>query len=122
MWGLGAAVVVGPLNGGMDYPKAFRQDRSVASRLSVILGRWLANLVNILLPGKRRAAVVLVAKQRTRSALPALGRPAVSSISSKMALIFSIWRQRSTRNYTSDTVRFVFMGRLIDWESARYCS
>ena len=25
MWGLGAAVVMGPLNGGMEYPDAFRR-------------------------------------------------------------------------------------------------
>src|SRR5256885_9032267 len=30
MWGLGAAVVIGPLN-GMDYPEAFRRERSILS-------------------------------------------------------------------------------------------
>src|ERR1700722_9511275 len=70
MWGLGTAIVIGPLNGGMDYPKAFQTERSILSRMAFAFGRWLANFVNILLPGKRRADLILVANRRTQDALP----------------------------------------------------
>ena len=45
MWGLGAAVVIGPLNGGMDYPEAFRRERNLLSGLALGFGRALANFV-----------------------------------------------------------------------------
>jgi hypothetical protein len=69
MYGLGAPVVIGPLNGGMEYPEAFRRERSRASRLAFNLGRWLAHFVNALIPGTLRSEIVLVANRRTREAL-----------------------------------------------------
>ena len=115
MWGLGAAVVIGPLNGGMEYPDAFRQEQGLLSRLAFASGRWLSNFVNVLLPGKRRADVVLVANRRTREALPhgVTGR-IVELVEN--GVDFSIW-QGSIRKERNDPVQFVFVGRLIDWKA-----
>lgn len=44
MWGLGAAVVIGPLNGGMDYPEAFRRERNLVSGLAQALVERLPTL------------------------------------------------------------------------------
>ena len=113
MWGLGAAVVIGPLNGGMDYPEAFRRERSILSRLAFTFGRWLANFVNDLLPGKRRANVILVANQRTRGALPrGISGHVVELVEN--GVDFAIWRQGSVRKQQSDLIDFIFVGRLID--------
>jgi glycosyltransferase involved in cell wall biosynthesis len=116
IWGLGTAVVIGPLNGGMDYPEAFRRERSLLSGLAFTFGRWLANFVNVLIPGKRRADVVLVANQRTREALPrGLAGHIVELVENGVDL--SIWRQGSTPKEKNDVIQFVFVGRLIDWKA-----
>jgi glycosyltransferase involved in cell wall biosynthesis len=116
MWGLGAAVVIGPLNGGMGYPEAFRRERNFISELALDSGRALANFVNLLLPGKRRADVVLVANRRTQEALPTgIAGQVIELVENGVDL--SIWKRRSIDRSTSDTVRFVFVGRLIDWKA-----
>ena len=71
LFGLGAPVVIGPMNGGMDYPPAFRRQRGGVERILLSLGRASAAILNTLMPGKRRAATLLVANRRTRDALPA---------------------------------------------------
>ena len=69
MYGFGVPVVIGPMNGNMTYPPGFRS-RSLLERAFVPVARRLTELANYLIPGKRRAAVLLVANERTRLALP----------------------------------------------------
>jgi glycosyltransferase involved in cell wall biosynthesis len=117
--GLGVPVVIGPMNGGMDYPTAFRGAESLFTRITVALGRSSANLVNTLIPGKKNAAVLLVANQRTREALP-------SSTSGKIIEIpengvdLGIWTIPETMPHSSVPLdapaRFLFVGRLVDWK------
>src|SRR6202011_916813 len=45
MWGRGAAVVIGRLNAGMEYPAAFRLEQRLLSRFAFTCGRWFANFV-----------------------------------------------------------------------------
>ena len=70
IFGMGVPVVMGPMNGGMNYPPAFRHMESRFINLSVKMGRLFANLFNSLIPGKRKATTLLVANQRTKEALP----------------------------------------------------
>ena len=115
MWGLGAAVVIGPLNGGMEYPEAFRRERGALSRIAFRLARLIAHSVNLLLPGKRRADVVLVANDRTRQALPHGVTGRIIELAEN-GVDFSIWR-RSSHNREDGPTRFIFVGRLIDWKA-----
>ena len=65
---LGAPVVIGPMNGGMDFPLDFaEQERARARRVGEDAALALRES---LIPGKRRAAALLVANERTRPALP----------------------------------------------------
>jgi glycosyltransferase involved in cell wall biosynthesis len=116
MWGLGAAVVIGPLNGGMEYPEAFRRERSILSGFAFTFGRWVANFVNVLIPGKRRADVILVANWRTREALPRGITGRIVELVEN-GVDFSIWQQRSIQIEKKDLTEFVFVGRLIDWKA-----
>lgn len=50
-FGLGMPLIIGPMNGSMDYPPAFRSAELPASRIFVGLARSLTALVNLLLPG-----------------------------------------------------------------------
>jgi hypothetical protein len=70
MHGVGAPVVIGPMNGGMKLPRDFGRTRSPLANAFVRVGRRLSALANFLVPGKRRAAALLVANERTRKALP----------------------------------------------------
>jgi glycosyltransferase involved in cell wall biosynthesis len=120
MFGLGVPVVIGPLNGGMDYPPAFHGAESLVSRVAIAAARLFVDIGNTLLPGKKRADVVLVANERTRRALPAGIRGKVIELVEN-GIDFSVWS-----GVPSDTVvetqntgapRFVFLGRLVDWKA-----
>ncbi len=67
---VGAPVIIGPMNGGMDYPPAFRAEQSWFKKLLFRVGVSQASWLNKVMPGKRRAAILLVANERTRAALP----------------------------------------------------
>ena len=70
IFGMNVPVIIGPMNGGMDYPPGFRKLQSRTERLALATGRRLADFMNYLMPGKREAAMLLVANERTRAALP----------------------------------------------------
>ncbi len=117
LFGLGAPVLMGPLNGGMEYPPAFRGTESIATRTFVIVARKLSDAFNALLPGKRRAAMIMVANERTRLALPSGLRGQVRELVEN-GVDMAIWDaarkplvDRSRKN------RFVFIGRLVDWKA-----
>jgi glycosyltransferase involved in cell wall biosynthesis len=108
------------MNGGMDYPLAFRSADSLLSRLFVALARPLTAIANRLLPGKRNAAVLLVANQRTAAALPAGYRGRVVELVEN-GVDLATWKL-NTGDASSAAVptaanRFVFMGRLVDWKA-----
>ncbi len=111
LFGLGAPVIIGPMNGGMSYPPGYEDFESRAARLFVALGRPLAGLVNRLIPGKRRAALLLVANERTRRALPVNGRPVVDLVEN--GVDFTLWPDPGPKAPRSGPLRLVFMGRLV---------
>src|SRR5882762_7590343 len=53
IWGVGVPGIIGPLNGGMEYPPAFRAEQGKLSRLALLFGRLIANFFNLVIPGKR---------------------------------------------------------------------
>lgn len=119
MHGLGAPVVIGPMNGGMVYPPGFERGglRMVAGLES--LGRATARWMNFLMPGKRRAALLLVANKRTLRALPGgLSAPVVELPENGVDL--RLWQQQGSvavRHTLGNVTRFIFMGRLVDWKA-----
>ncbi len=124
---MGAPVVIGPMNGGMKYPPAFRNRENSFVNLGVETGRLFANLFNTLIPGKRQATTILVANQRTKESLP-------KGITGKIIEIvengvdLSIWKSKflngsldsenlAAQIETRRPVRFVFVGRLVQWKA-----
>ena len=122
MHGFKVPVVIGPLNGGMDYPAAFRKDESSLSRLSIHLGRRWADIANRVLPGKRKAAILLVANARTRSALPrGLSGTVLQLVEN--AVEPNTWRSRPGQDASTASTggvatpqRFLYIGRLVHWK------
>jgi glycosyltransferase involved in cell wall biosynthesis len=100
----------------MDYPKAFRQYTGPISRVAVAVGRQIADVLNIILPGKRRARVVLVANQRTRDALPTgLTGSIIELVENGVDL--AVWQRTAKPSKDGSAIRFVFVGRLVDWKA-----
>lgn len=115
MHGLGAPVIIGPLNGGMTYPKGFRDRESRLERWFIGFGRLFADLGNRLIRGKRRAAMVLVANERTRRALPRGCRDRVAVLCEN-GVDLALWDEPARSAPGESPVRFVFLGRLVDWK------
>jgi glycosyltransferase involved in cell wall biosynthesis len=113
-FGMGLPVIIGPLNGGMEYPQAFRRSESWTSRVTIALARLFTNVVNTLLPGKRNADVILVANERTRRALPSSIRGRVIEMVEN-GIDSSLWNGASG-DVENKACRFVFLGRLVDWK------
>jgi glycosyltransferase involved in cell wall biosynthesis len=118
IYGMGAPVIIGPMNGGIDYPPSFRHMQGHAESVAIAIGRRFATAMNWLLPGKRQAAMLLVANNRTRKALPSGVCPRIETMVEN-GVDLNLWRpenctkQGSPSNFT----RYVFVGRLVDWKA-----
>ncbi len=118
IFGMGAPVVIGPMNGGMDYPPGFQQKHSRVVDFTVYLGRQFANLLNWMIPGKRQASALLVANQRTRKALPAgVSKHVIELVENGVDA--ELWSSNSPvyAKSPSSAVHCVFVGRLVDWKA-----
>ncbi len=127
-------VVIGPMNGGMKSPSGFRHRESQFIDLSVEIGRLLANLFNVLIPGKLKATTLLVANHRTKKALPKGFHGKVIEIVEN-GVDLSIWKPKyqnqslrsenleeeiktqCSKTTTKQPIKFVFVGRLIKWKA-----
>jgi alpha-maltose-1-phosphate synthase len=121
MFGLGAPVVIGPMNGGMQYPPAFRRRRP-AQRFLGAAARGFSELLNWVLPGKRKATVVLVANARTRAALPRAVRGDIVELVEN-GVDFDVFRPTGAEVSNDelatpafDGTTFLYLGRLVGWK------
>jgi glycosyltransferase involved in cell wall biosynthesis len=134
IFGMGVPVVMGPMNGGMAYPPAFGKMEGKFTGLVVGLGRQFSNVLNRVLPGKRQAAILLVANRRTQQSLPAgtTGR-VIELVENGVDL--EVWRAADPQtpfqtpslevdtsanapsSPTLEPLTFVYVGRLVDWKA-----
>jgi glycosyltransferase involved in cell wall biosynthesis len=112
---LGVPVVIGPMNGGMEYPPAFRNVESWSTRASIALGRRSADVINRLIPGKKLARTVLVANRRTRLALPSCITGEVIELAEN-GVDVTLWSVQQRTASPATPPRFLFVGRLVDWK------
>jgi glycosyltransferase involved in cell wall biosynthesis len=113
LFGLGVPVIIGPMNGGMNYPAAFRHAESLFTRTFVAFSRSCSNWVNSLVPGKKQASLLLVANHRTRLALPGCATKNILEMPEN-GVDLKIWTLPSPDAPRSATPRYIFVGRLID--------
>lgn len=111
---VGAPTVIGPMNGGMSYPEAYLQMEGRAERAVARVGYLLADVLNRVIPGKRRAALLLVANQRTRDALPAVLREVPVMELAENGVDLSRFRSAPRESPQGTATRIAFVGRLID--------
>jgi glycosyltransferase involved in cell wall biosynthesis len=107
------------MNGGLDYPPAFRKRSPLIERLFMWAGRLSASALNRLMPGKRRAAFLLVANALTRRSLPAGVTTRVLELVEN-GVDLTIWRPESHSEAAArpdGAVTFLFLGRLVALKS-----
>jgi glycosyltransferase involved in cell wall biosynthesis len=113
MYGVGAPVVIGPMNGDIEYPPAFRDRESRSAKLMISLGRQLADIWNRVMPGKLQAQTLLVANERTKQALPSgVNGTVIELVENGVDL--SVWQLLAAEKIPSEAPKFVFIGRLVD--------
>lgn len=116
MAGLGAPVIIGPMNGNMSYPPALAKRPGQKPRSDIVLKslRFLANQLHHILPGKKLAELLLVANERTRIALPTMNRGKVKTLVEN-GVDPDLWQPvTKRRSRAEDGLKIVFMGRLIE--------
>jgi glycosyltransferase involved in cell wall biosynthesis len=107
---LGAPLIIGPMNGGMNYPPAFRHYDSWLMRGFQRVGRFLSPVFHWVMPGKREARVLLVANERTRGALPRCRGEVMELVENGVDL--ELWKVED-REGGGGPVVFLFAGRLV---------
>ncbi|MGC4030436.1 MAG: glycosyltransferase family 4 protein [Tepidisphaeraceae bacterium] len=114
---MSAPVVIGPLNGDINYPAAFSHMESLSVRLSVWFGRTLSKIANKLIPGKLHAKVILVSNTRTANALPAgITGKVVHLVANAVDLkTWEVPPERAQKELNAPP-RFCFLGRLVDFK------
>lgn len=115
LFDVGAPVIIGPLNGGMDFPPNLRYRRKPVERALRSILRSASVALSVAVPGKRRAALLLVANERTRRSLPPGSTGAVQTLVEN-GVDLSTWYHRDSAPLADHSI-FVFVGRLVDWKA-----
>lgn len=118
---LGVPVVMGPLNGGMELPPAFRDRESSLDALIRVARPVVAPALNHLIRGRPLADVVLVANDRTRSLLPRSVRKRAVEMSD-IGVVLRDWPvpdgpSPAAGASSGGATRFLFAGRLVGWKA-----
>lgn len=114
MFGLGAPVVIGPMNGGMTYPEGvnYLETNSRVNFFKFV--RLISNVVNVLIPGKLFAATLVVANKRTRAALPKYRVGQVVELVENG--VFTV-KEKLEPITNKEMINVIFAGRLVDWKA-----
>ena len=116
--GLGVPVVMGPMNGSMDYPPGLAHREPLWVWALVHYARQMSALANRWCAGKLRADLLLVANARTRQALPPQARGRVVEMVEN-GVDLAQWPPRpwpTPLQGQPARVRFCFVGRLVAWK------
>lgn len=115
---MGASVVIGPMNGNMTYPPGFLREKTSlwsAGALLVVV-RYGTTFLHRLMPGKPRAAALIVANERTRVALPCGTGKVVSLVENGVDL--DLWHPCTERRREEHgRLKLIYIGRMVDWKA-----
>jgi hypothetical protein len=117
---LPAPLVIGPMNGGMEYPPGFRflQPRSLRGVKN--LARGLANALPRRVDAKRQAECLIVANQRTQDGLPSGVRGRIFRMVEN-GVVPELWARGHADGVADSTTvnrsfEIIFIGRLERWK------
>lgn len=116
--GLGVPVIMGPMNGNMSYPPGLQKRAKwlTGGEGLLNLARFLSEWSHHLMPGKKSAALLLVANERTRLGLPKMIRGQVRELVEN-GVDPELWQPSlADRQRPPNSLEVVFVGRLVDWK------
>jgi glycosyltransferase involved in cell wall biosynthesis len=115
MFSMGVPVVIGPMNGGMDYPPGFTNYQSKLTRIVFWLIRHMGVIWNVLIPGKLFASALVVANDRTYQSLPMVLRRKrhIHVVPENGVMLDQICKSSECAKSDNGPFRFVFAGRLL---------
>ena len=121
---LPAPLVIGPMNGGMEYPPGFRYLQPRAIRGMKNLTRRLSNLLPRPADAKRRAECLIVANKRTEEGLPSGVRGRIHRMVEN-AVVPEVWARASSEEGTeavpvNRSFELIFIGRLERWKGPEW--
>jgi len=116
LWNLSVPVVLGPMNGGMNYAPGFEDLESRTNQRAVTAARELSDAAHLVLRGKLEAELLLVANDRTRQALPKGVKGRVVTLVEN-GVDLSLWNRTEPGGPASRRVRFMMMGRMEGWKA-----
>ncbi|MEQ8381247.1 MAG: glycosyltransferase family 4 protein [Coleofasciculus sp. A1-SPW-01] len=119
LFNLGVPIIIGPMNGGMNYPPSFEFMQTKQAEYTINLGRFVADLLNFWFPGKRKANILIVANQRTQNCLPVKIQGMVMELVEN-GVELSLWEPNCESNCNRNYTKFIFIGRLVDWKGVRW--
>ncbi|MGB3535581.1 MAG: glycosyltransferase family 4 protein [Microcoleaceae cyanobacterium] len=120
MYNIEVPVVIGPLSGGLNFPPAFQYMDSKFSRVSINLSRQLSGILHRFIPGKLQADALIVANTQTQAALPPGCQGKLYSVIEAGVDIKHWSPKQYDQNPPSQTTRFVYVGRLVDWKGVEF--
>lgn len=113
MFGLGVPVIVGPMNGGMQFPSGFNYMAGRGERFIYTGMRWFAEIYNLIVPGKLFASYLLVANKRTEAALPRLRLGNVCELVENAVFSSMIADHLPCRKVRKE-INVLYVGRLVE--------
>lgn len=120
LYGLGVPVVIGPLAGGMNFPPHFNYLEPPGSLALMNIGRFAANLINQLIPGKLEAQTLIVSDQRTYKALPRGCRGQIYTVRDGAVDLSQVRYYPRSTPQPGHPLRFVFMARFVEQKGIRF--
>lgn len=114
MFALGVPVIIGPMNGGMSFPKAFDYMSGRFEKIVYKLIPVFSTVYNLLIPGKFFADILLVANQRTANSLPAFKTGQVVELVENGT--FSV-KDAPNASHKTEGLSVIYVGRLVDWKT-----
>ncbi|MGD9295291.1 MAG: glycosyltransferase family 4 protein [Roseobacter sp.] len=113
----GKPLVIGPMNGDINFPPGYRDYEKPFEALLLNLARRFAPLINRLSPGKHQARTLLVANPRTREAISFLDHPHVVQLVENGVDLQLFEEPAPHRPGAPGRLRLVYMGRMPRWKA-----
>jgi glycosyltransferase involved in cell wall biosynthesis len=121
IYDVGAPVIIGPMNGAMEYPAAFRKRIGPGEKIAYSLGKSMGRIVNLLVPGKRKASLLLAANSRTEACISkTIGKGPRVNLLVENGVDLDLWKMAEDGDAGSQIPVFLFVGRLIELKGVDY--
>lgn len=118
---VGVPVIIGPMNGGIDYPAGFKKNQKKIVGIFLFFAGFMVEILNKLIPGKYRADALLVANDRTKNSLPKIDSEKIYSLIEN-GVDLGLWGRDGDDRPVPNTeiCHFVYIGRLVDWKGVEF--